>query len=317
MSQKETVLLTGTTGFVGGALLSRLIHLAREGERLPNTRVVALVRTDEAAERVRARGAEPLLGDLMEPSAALAEQIAGAERIVHCATPPMERAQDRAALDQGLLAHVDPKRTRRLVYVCGSSYFGASVGEKWVDETRPPAPLGLGPTFSAGLDALGALRARGLDAVAAYVAGLYGRGSWFLEYYLGAIARGEPIVTLEEAPVWPYIHVADVAAALIHLLTMPAEALDAEGRDVIVTDDRPVAMDQFILEVAGAVGKSANLVRLDAESLKARVDPFQFAYLSTPMRHSNARLRRLGFSCAYPTIFDGIPALRLGGQAGS
>jgi nucleoside-diphosphate-sugar epimerase len=313
MSQQETVLITGATGFVGRGVLERL---TQEGTRLPDTRVVALVRTDEAAERVRARGAEPFLGDLMEPSAGLVELIAGASRIVHCAAPHRTRATDRATLDAGLLQHVDPQRTRRLVYVCGSSFFGASDGESWVDESTPPVPFALAPLFLQGLGMLAALQARGLDAVTAYVAGVYGRGSWFLEYYLRSIARGEPILLLEEPPIWPYVHIADVAAALAHLLTLPAARLDAEGRDVIVTDDKPVPMDQFILEVSRAVGKPANLLRLDAETIKAKLDAIRFAYLSTPMRHSNARLRRLGFSCAYPTIFEGIPALGLGAPSG-
>ena len=53
------VFLTGATGYVGSAVLESLV---RGGHQ-----VDALVRSGEGAAKVQARGATPVLGDLMQP----------------------------------------------------------------------------------------------------------------------------------------------------------------------------------------------------------------------------------------------------------
>jgi uncharacterized protein YbjT (DUF2867 family) len=51
-----TAFVTGGSGFIGGALIERL--------RAEGWEVRALSRSDEAAEKVRARGALPVSGDV-------------------------------------------------------------------------------------------------------------------------------------------------------------------------------------------------------------------------------------------------------------
>jgi hypothetical protein len=58
-------------------------------------------------------------------------------------------------------------------------------------------------------------------------------------------------------------------------------------------------------------GRAPNLIRRDAEVIRALVLPLYSKYLGANMPHSNARLRRLGFVCRYPTIREGVPALGL------
>ncbi len=53
------IFLTGATGYVGGAVLDALV---RGGHT-----VTALVRDNEKAARVAARGAHPIVGNLAEP----------------------------------------------------------------------------------------------------------------------------------------------------------------------------------------------------------------------------------------------------------
>ena len=52
------VCVTGASGFIGGALTTRLLE---RGDQ-----VVGLARSDAAAERVAARGAEVARGDLLD-----------------------------------------------------------------------------------------------------------------------------------------------------------------------------------------------------------------------------------------------------------
>ncbi len=120
------VLLTGGSGFVGGAVLERLVAAGRE--------VRALVRSTEAAAAVAARGAEPVRGDVLDlPS--LVEAMRGCEVVYHAAgvnamcprdPRPMERVNIegsgnvvRAAVATGL---------RRLVYTSSAAAIGEAPG---------------------------------------------------------------------------------------------------------------------------------------------------------------------------------------------
>jgi nucleoside-diphosphate-sugar epimerase len=302
------VLLTGATGFIGFNVLRQLLRGLPEK---PWLEVKALVRTAEAGERVRALGAQPVLGDLLEPTPALLEALGRARYVVHCAQPGRGAGYDlRPQLDRTLLRALDPGRVARIIYVCGSSYIGCAEGSALIDESAPPQPFGVSPFFEEALTTLRAAK-ESLDYAVAFVGGVYGRGSWFLDAYLRAIAAGEPIVVKDPAPLWPYIHVEDCARAIERLLTAGGEDLAALGREFIVVDDEPTPMDTFIEEVFRAVGRPPNLVRLGADSLRAQVAPLRFSYLNANMPHSNARLRRLGFSCRYPTVREGLKALDL------
>ncbi len=68
--------LTGGTGFIGNALLKRLLALGRE--------VVALVRRPEDAHRLQAQGATPVMGDLLDQEA-LARAMEGCRVVYHVA----------------------------------------------------------------------------------------------------------------------------------------------------------------------------------------------------------------------------------------
>jgi nucleoside-diphosphate-sugar epimerase len=70
------IFLTGANGFIGSAVASTLVARGH--------RVRGLVRSDSAAEVVRATGAEPVAGSLAEVEV-LAREAAGADGVVHTA----------------------------------------------------------------------------------------------------------------------------------------------------------------------------------------------------------------------------------------
>jgi nucleoside-diphosphate-sugar epimerase len=71
-----TAFVTGGSGFIGGALIRRLVA--------DGWTVRALARSDASAETVRERGAEPVRGDL-DDVGAMAAGAAGCELAFHCA----------------------------------------------------------------------------------------------------------------------------------------------------------------------------------------------------------------------------------------
>jgi dihydroflavonol-4-reductase len=87
------VFLTGGSGFVGGALLERLV--ARGDD------VVALARTAESAQALRDRGAEPALGDVLREEELVAA-MRGSEVVFHVAG-----INTFCATDPGRLLHVN------------------------------------------------------------------------------------------------------------------------------------------------------------------------------------------------------------------
>jgi nucleoside-diphosphate-sugar epimerase len=297
----EQVLVTGTTGFIGAAVLRELIAGGHSVE--------ALVRTEAAAEAARAAGASSILGDLLAPTPAMNETIAAARYVVHCAQP--KARDERPRMDANLLEAIDLRRVARFVYVGGSSYIGRAEGKEWLDENSPRHPIGIGATFEESIRALRAAGERGLDYAVALVGGVYGNGSWFIQAYLHALAVGEPIPVLNPAPRWPYVHIDDCARAIVHLMTVDRSTLASHGREVIVADDMPMPMDLFIEEVGRVVGKQASLRRLDEATLRAEFPPVRVSYLTADMPHSNRRLRQLGFTCRYPSPREGLATLGL------
>ncbi len=311
MNSSHYLFVTGATGFVGSHLLRQLMHAA---DSRPWSTVKALVRDDTGAERARALGAEPVRGDLLDLSAELREVIAGARYVVHCADAPRrspDYAEARARMDENLIGALSPQRLARVVYACGSSYFGVSENETPIDERTPSKPMGLGPSFEPGLRALRTARERGLDSVAAFVSGVYGPDSWFTRQYLQQLEQDQPILVLEPPPIWAYIHIEDCVRALEFLLTLDTAKLETAGRDVILADDTPVPMTTFIEELARATGKTARIERLELSALKERLPAFGLRYLTANLPYSNARLRGLGFQCKYPSVREGVPALGL------
>ncbi|KAK9824592.1 hypothetical protein WJX72_011553 [[Myrmecia] bisecta] len=129
------VFLTNATGYVGGAIARRLIHKGH--------RVVALLRTPQKADAMRALGIESLLGTLDETDK-LAQAAATADAVIHTAydysgkTFADNVAKDRAVIAAfvGALAGTN----KPLLVTSGSGMLG-DTGSEPVSEEFPTDPL--------------------------------------------------------------------------------------------------------------------------------------------------------------------------------
>jgi nucleoside-diphosphate-sugar epimerase len=127
------VLLLGGTGFVGAAVLS---ELCRAGHR-----VIALARSDDAAGRLSAPGAEPLRGDLRRPDrwAAVVTEV---DAVVHVAAT---FSPDMGAVDGAVLQSLTGECQRalhrvRFIYTGGVWLYGAT-GDTIASEQTPFNPI--------------------------------------------------------------------------------------------------------------------------------------------------------------------------------
>jgi nucleoside-diphosphate-sugar epimerase len=125
------IFVTGASGFIGGAIASRLAG---------SNEVVALSRSPGADGALRARGAQPVRGDLEGVGAA---QLAGCEAVVHCAAwvEPWGRREDfwRVNVEgtSRLLAAAREAGVRRFVHMSTEAVLWRGQPLRDIDESHP------------------------------------------------------------------------------------------------------------------------------------------------------------------------------------
>lgn len=298
-----TAFICGGTGFIGEAVVAQLVA---EGHR-----VQGLARSAAAVAKVRELGAEPVTGDLLVEGA-WQKAAREAEWIVHLAQPQTfggrvsrERAEryrdDRLRMDRHLLDGLDPAKIKRVVYVAGTSYYG-NLGTTPKDETATPVPRGWGPYIAPAIDALRGDLARGLPIVTAFPGYVYGDGSWFREYLIAPVLRGQRINAISgRSRFGSPIHVEDCARAIVHLL-----AHGVVGERYFLVDDRPVEW-LFLYETAArAMGREPKMRKVPPLLLRLLVGSVVTDSVLSDAVLSNAKLKALGFELRFPTIAEGF-----------
>ncbi len=109
----RSVFLTGATGFVGGAILDALLE---RGDT-----VTALVRSEADADRLAARGAVPVLGDVTDPSG-LSDAMWGLSTVFHVAG-----VNEGCPRDIGLMDRVNIDGAKNLVEAAAHAGVGRVV----------------------------------------------------------------------------------------------------------------------------------------------------------------------------------------------
>lgn len=299
-----TAFVCGGTGFIGRGVVRELVSAGH--------RVRVPARRESSAVRARAAGAEPVEGDMLV-AGAWQDAARDADWVVHLAQPrtfggrvTAARARryrdERIAMDRLLLDSLRPGRTRRVVYVAGTSYYG-DLGTEPRDERATPNPRGWGPYVAPAVEALGRDLARGLPIVTAFPGYVYGDGSWFREYVLTPLRRGERIHTVAgRSHLASPVHVDDCARALVHLLSH-----GEVGARYFVVDDRPVPWSVFYETAARAVGREMRVRKVPVPLFRLFAGSVVADTLLGDAALSNARLRATGFDLRFPTIDEGLP----------
>lgn len=120
------ILITGASGFVGRAILTRLVAAGRP--------VRALTRSDASARDLAAAGAEPVRGDIMDP-ASLAPAMAGCAVVYHvaglngfCLPDPHELTRVNVWGTRSVVSAAGAAGVRRVVLTSSAATIGEAKG---------------------------------------------------------------------------------------------------------------------------------------------------------------------------------------------
>jgi nucleoside-diphosphate-sugar epimerase len=270
-------------------------------------RVLALVRTAQAAAAASRLGAMPVEGDLDRPET-LAALAGTAEHVLHLAPPKATGERDSrtrslvtALTVRAMVSHENraPRRLERLVYVSTSGVYGDCQGA-WVDETRPANPQSA--RARRRVDAERTLFDWGIRdgvcVVVLRVPGIYAAD----RLPLARLARGAPALVGEDDVYTNHIHADDLAHVCVAALE---RGLD--GAVYNVADDSQMRMGEYFDLIADRAGlpRPPRVARAEAERI---LDPLVLSFMSESRRLVNRRMKaELGVALRYPTVRDGIP----------
>ncbi|MBZ5710918.1 TIGR01777 family oxidoreductase [Nannocystis pusilla] len=290
------ILVTGATGFVGRALVLRLL---RDGHH-----VRAWVRSPGRAMDLL--GAEVELAAAGDETA-LVRALAGCDAVVHLAGESVgvgrwtaarkrELWDSRVKLTETLvraLAAAEP-RPRVLVSASAVGYYGDR-GEEELEETSRPADDFLGKMCQAWEAAARGAEAHGVRVCTPRIGLVLGLGGGVLEALLPIFRAGlgGPLGSGEQ---WfPWIHLHD----LVELLTTAVTDARYTG-PVLAVAPQPVTNAAFSLALAESLGRKA---RLPVPRLALRIARGEAAEaLVASQRAVPARTLALGFQFQFPTL---------------
>lgn len=301
-----TVLVTGATGFVGGAVTRALLGAGY--------RVHILVRSAERARDLIARGARPVAGDMCQP-ATYRDIAAGVDAIVHAAQQRIPGRVTRRKLDG--LARANAVATEaladaclasgaRLIYTSGCYTYGDR-GDQWITEATPFAPSPLGASHAAQVSWLRERRDRGLDYVVLSLGFVYGPGGNFVKAFYEPARRGLLRCIGPGTNFFSSVHVDDAAAAYLAALRAAPAATTPAGEEYLIADDAPLRMRDWIDEITTAMGrrKAGTMPPAIAGLVAGRP---AVASLSTSCRVSAGKAgTALRWRPEYPSAAEGIP----------
>ncbi len=282
------VALTGATGFVGSHILTELREHGHE--------VTALVRDNDQADAVAARGATPSVVDLHDrPS--VASLLGNADGAIHTASPGDATSAnlDSAVVEAVIEAFAGTGKP--YLHVSGLWIYGANPAISEESPVRPPALVAWKEPIERRV--LDAASMRGAVIVSGSAYGDGGGGIPGLLLGSPRDADGNLIMIGSGGQHWPTVHVADLADAFRRVLENDA----ARGYYVIGNGVRSTVAE--LTEAAAvAVGAPGAVPGSDDEA-RARLGDYLAEVLLHDQGTTAARARsELGWQPSHATLVE-------------
>lgn len=278
------IFITGGSGFVGGVLVHRLIAEGHE--------IMALARSGSSIQRVRAAGAEPVPGDLMDlnqadsPAPSWLVQLREADAVVHVAAhmefwgPDSLFEQANHVPTVALHAASVAAGVRRFVLISAASVSTGSQRRPVVDESAPEGR----PNIAYSRVKLATERAllkspsENTELVVLRPPFIWGRGMTTINDMVEVAEAGRFAWIDHGRHIVDFVHVENLAAAAILALTR-----GHHGGVYYVTDGTPMPIRDFLTSLLATRGVDLS---------KSRSVPLAMAVPMAAMMDRTARLLR-------------------------
>jgi len=281
------VALTGATGFIGSHVLSDLHEHGHQ--------VTALVRNDEQADVVAARGATPTVADLYDRTAVVSV-LRDADAAIHTASPGDETSADldSAVVDAAIEAYAGSGKP--YIHIGGLWVHGDNTSITEESPLNPPALVAWKPAIARRV-----VDARDMRGVVIGPGVAYGDGAGIPALLLGSPRddAGNLIMLGTGQQHWSTVHVADLADFYRRVL----ESDSARGYYVIGDGVNPTVAE--ITEAAAVAAGAPGAVAGSDEEARARLGDYFAEALLLDQGTDAAKARaELDWNPAHPQLVD-------------
>ena len=233
------VFLTGATGFIGSAVLDAII---KGGHR-----VTALARDPEKAERLLAKGATPIIGELGLPKTYV-DAVKSADAVIHAALETLPRgiAKEKEALDIMIGAQTEASQAdgKARVFIYTSSIWVLGRTVKAAEEDSPLEPPAYSEWRPAHEERVLSAFSSSLRTVVVRPGIVYGGGRGIVSDLIKDALNGLIRVVGPGKNRWPCIYAHDLGVLYLRILETPT----AVG--VIHATDEA---DERVMDIAEAI----------------------------------------------------------------
>ncbi len=289
------VFVTGATGYIGTAVVDALQRASHE--------VVALVRHQEKARRLAARGIDAAVGTLGNPNT-WRQQASSCEGFVHAAFEPSAKGVEieRIALDTlvDLARHAGERGPASLIYTSGIWVLGST--PEPVDESAAVAPIELVAWRPAHEQQVLDAGSPGLRAAVIRPGIVYGGSRGIIADLLASAENGLMRIVGSGENHWPLVYDRDLADLYVRVLA------SEHGRGVFHANDEA---DEQVRTIAAAIAAhrphppDIRFVPLAEARTKS---PLADA-LALDQRVRSSRSRALGWAPSLRSVAGNIPRL--------
>jgi nucleoside-diphosphate-sugar epimerase len=283
------IFLTGATGYVGGAVLDSLVR----GGHV----VTALVRDNEKAARVAARGGQPIIGNLADPESYRAGAD-GQDGYVHAAFDTASGrgpAVDRVALETIMAAARRPRtsgstaaHTRFVIYTSGVWVLGRT--SEPATEDAPVNPIALVSWRPDHEDYILAARSDGLRTIVVRPGVVYGGSEGIVGDMFKAASNGLVRVVGDGNNHWPLVYDRDLADLYVRLV-----ARDDAAGVYHANDEGDERVNDIVTAIAPYVSVRPDVRHVPHEEARAKMGSYAEA-LSLDQLIRSPRAKALGWT---------------------
>jgi nucleoside-diphosphate-sugar epimerase len=292
------VFLTGATGIIGSAVLDALV----KGQH----QVTALARDPEKAERLAAKGATALVGELATPKSYV-NAVKSADAVVHAALDGSARgiAVEKQALDTMLSAQAQAAqadgRPRVFIYTSGVWVLGQT--GKAADESAPLNPPQHTEWRPSHEEMVLAAASASLRTVVIRPGIVYGGGRGIVAELIKDALNGLIRVVGPGKNRWPCVYDHDLGDLYVRILESP----DASGI-IHATDEADEKVMDIVEAIAEHVPQRPDIRNVPMTEARKKLGTYADA-LALDQKVRSPKARALGWAPTQMGVVHSVPRL--------